>query len=487
MSETHLHQFGLTGAAQAQLAEAGTLLLRDLDSVLASFYQMALSTPASARFFTSDAIVTHAREAQKRHWTKLLSGQLDQDYFDSAERIGRTHARINLPVDLYLSAYAMASSNLLQRLARRLGLRLAGPRARRNAALIGVTSRAFALDMERVTSVTLKIWNEQQESAFRHLDQAIGELARGNLCHEIPSPEQSDYPIEYDGLRVKLNGAARTLEQLLGTISTSMEKLLGIVQQVSTSAADLSSRTSAQAASLEETTAAMQMINDSVRETTGKTRDSDAHVRQARKEMDDSARVVSDTASAMGEIKASSEKIKQIITLIDDIAFQTNLLALNAGVEAARAGDAGRGFAVVAGEVRSLAANASEAAREIRGLIEASGEQVSRGATLVNDAHLSLTRVVEGFGAVSTMVGAIADASAEQSRGLGEVSQSITDLDRITQSNASMVDQTSDAMDGIRTMATGIREQLLELRFRTQPGGDSQWTAGSDPAQRAAG
>ena len=466
MPPASLDLFGLDDRDLGLLREAGTLLVPKLDAVLDRFYEGALSDPDAARHFTSDAVIAHAREAQRRHWSRLLEGRLDDTYFASVDRIGRTHAAINLPLELYMSAYAKAALDLTERLLAAITLKLIGPRRARYRRMMGVLNSAFALDIEQVTSVTFRVWGEEQQKALGHIRTAIGHLARGDLTHSIPGPGESDFPAAYDDVRIDLNAAARHLEAVFASLAHATGQLLQIVDRVGDSTGELSRRTSSQAASLEQTTAAMQLVNDGLRETSGKTSGTRDTFRGAQAEMRSSASIAGDAADVMGTIRASSEKIAQIIGLIDDIAFQTNLLALNAGVEAARAGEAGRGFAVVAGEVRTLAANASDAAQEIRGLIQSSGEQVRDGAILVEKARNAVTRVVADFETMLESIDTIAEVTGEQSSGLQEINQTITDLDRITQSNAAMVDETSDAMSRIREMAQENRRQIGALRFR---------------------
>ncbi|MAE92841.1 MAG: chemotaxis protein [Pelagibaca sp.] len=486
MSQEKLDQFGLTDGDLELLKAAGRVLRPELGKVLEGFYARALADHGSAAFFTSDDRVDHARAAQEAHWSRLLEARFDADYFASLDRIGRTHARIELPLDLYMSAYSAATSDLLERFLAKSAWQLIGPRAARTRRMCGVLNRAFALDIEQVTSITFRIWGEEQKVALDHLACGIREMAQGNLSHAVPGPDDSDFPSKYDDMRRALNEAARTLEGLIAGIGKSMNALQGITSTLATSAEDLSRRTSSQAASLEQTTAAMQMISDSVRETSGKTKETADFFDRAQKEMRDSSRVAGDAADMMGRIKAESEKIAQIIGLIDDIAFQTNLLALNAGVEAARAGEAGRGFAVVAGEVRSLAANSSEAAHEIRMLIQSSAEQVNDGSVLVENARRSIVQVVDSFDEISRIVSDISDATNDQSMGLDEISQSIVDLDRITQSNASMVEQTSGAMSRISAMSQDVQHKISGLVYRSDETGEGASVPGSWDQELAA-
>ncbi len=171
----------------------------------------------------------------------------------------------------------------------------------------------------------------------------------------------------------------------------------------------------------------------------------------------------------MEMIEGSSKAISNIIGVIDDIAFQTNLLALNAGVEAARAGEAGRGFAVVASEVRALAQRSSEAAKEINDLITSSGQQVQRGVSLVHQAGSALTEIVSSVKNISDHVNAIASSAQEQSLGLAEINDAITELDKATQHNTAMVEETTAASQSLKNQA-GLLSKTTS-QFQTQDQG----------------
>ena len=208
---------------------------------------------------------------------------------------------------------------------------------------------------------------------------------------------------------------------------------------MSTASDDLSKRTENQAAALEETAAALDEVTATVQQTAKAAGDARATVTSARADAEAGGLIVSDTVSAMGSIKESSEKISQIIGVIDEIAFQTNLLALNAGVEAARAGEAGRGFAVVASEVRALAQRSSDAAKDIKDLISTSSQHVQRGVTLVDETGKALDKIVSQVANVDTLVSDIASSANEQATGLAEINSAINEMDRVTQRNAEKV------------------------------------------------
>ena len=173
---------------------------------------------------------------------------------------------------------------------------------------------------------------------------------------------------------------------------------------------------------------------------------------------------VSQIVQRMGEIAAASGKIGDITGVIDGIAFQTNILALNAAVEAARAGAHGKGFAVVAAEVRSLAQRAAQAAHEIKGLIQASTSTVESGQHLVKDAGVTMRDIVSGVARATAMVDEICKAAGTQSQGLGEVNQSVTRLDEMTQQNAALVEQSAASAESLRDQAREL--QSLVKRFK---------------------
>ena len=238
--------------------------------------------------------------------------------------------------------------------------------------------------------------------------------------------------------------------------------------EISQASEDLSRRTESQAATLEQTAAAIVELTASVKTSADGARNVENTVQKAREEAETSGEVVQNAVSAMGGIEESSNKISQIISVIDDIAFQTNLLALNAGVEAARAGDAGRGFAVVASEVRALAQRSSEAAMEIKALISESTSQVEQGVDLVGRAGEALHSIVGRVSHISQLISEMAEGAAEQSTGLSEVNIGMSQLDQVTQQNAAMVEEATAAGHTLNSDAVTLSE--LVARFQV---GDS--------------
>ena len=236
--------------------------------------------------------------------------------------------------------------------------------------------------------------------------------------------------------------------------------------EISQASDDLSKRTEQQAASLEETAAALDQITATVRRTAAGARQASDAVTAAKGEAEHSGVVVTQAVSAMGQIEKSSQQISQIIGVIDEIAFQTNLLALNAGVEAARAGDAGRGFAVVAQEVRALAQRSAEAAKEIKGLISTSTQQVGQGVDLVGQTGKALQSIVAKVAEIDTLVSEISSSAQEQATGLAEVNTAVNQMDQVVQQNAAMVEQSTAASHSLANEA----QEMARLVSRFQVG-----------------
>jgi len=304
----------------------------------------------------------------------------------------------------------------------------------------------------------------EQAKVVERLSTALSQLADGDLTHKINTP----FGAEYDLLRQNYN---RTLENLNDTIGSLVAHASGIrsrSDEMSASSDDLSRRTENQAATLEETAAALDEMTSSVKSAAAGAREVESVAQNARKDAEESEPVVKNAVTAMTEIESSSEQISQIIGVIDDIAFQTNLLALNAGVEAARAGEAGRGFAVVASEVRALAQRSSDAAKQIKGLISESSGQVERGVALVGQAGEVLTRIAGHINNMSGLVGEIASGAEEQSTGLGEINIGVTQLDKVTQQNAAMVEEVTANSHALHGDAAELAE--LVTRFKLANG-----------------
>jgi len=262
-----------------------------------------------------------------------------------------------------------------------------------------------------------------------------------------------------DEIRIKFNAAVAHVDAVMAKVIRQSVELVGDADAIRSASEELSSRTEHQAATLEQSAAALEELSTAVRNTTEQSRDARGKAHQAKDDTSRSSEVIRNAMQAMEQIADSSKKISSITGVIDEIAFQTNLLALNAGIEAARAGDAGRGFAVVASEVRALAQRSSDAARQIAELIGDSTRQVEQGVKLVGEAEGAMGKIDGGVSEILELIRTIAAAAEEQSIGLTEMNKAIADLDRVTQQNAAMAEESSDAIRRLGDKATDMQTE----------------------------
>ncbi|ARE39375.1 Methyl-accepting chemotaxis protein I (serine chemoreceptor protein) [Rhodovulum sp. P5] len=302
---------------------------------------------------------------------------------------------------------------------------------------------------------------QAQESVTDKLAAAMAALSEGDLSRTL----DDRFPYGFEPIRENFNKSVLNLREILASVVDNANEIHVRAEEIADSSDDLSRRTENQAATLEETAAALDELTSSVRASADGASQVESVAREARHNAEKSGEVVDKAVEAMSEIKRSSDGIVQIIGVIDDIAFQTNLLALNAGVEAARAGEAGRGFAVVASEVRALAQRSSEAAREIKQLISGSTDHVESGVELVNRTGEALTDIVKSVSNISDLISGITSGAQEQSIGLGEINVGVTELDKVTQQNAAMVEEATAAANTLKQEATNMKGLVSQFRL----------------------
>ena len=291
--------------------------------------------------------------------------------------------------------------------------------------------------------------------------QAAQRMARGDLS-------QSDHMEGRDELAQLSQALEDTRNQLhstVGNVRQNAEAVATASAEIAQGNQDLSARTESQASALEQTAASMEELSSQVNHNADNARQANQLASSASAVAAKGGEVVGRVVHTMKDINDSSRKISDIISVIDGIAFQTNILALNAAVEAARAGEQGRGFAVVASEVRSLAGRSAEAAKEIKGLINASVEKVEHGTALVDEAGTTMAEVVSSIRRVSDLVGEISSASSEQAAGVAQVGEAVTQMDQATQQNAALVEQMAAAASSLKSQAGELVETVAVFKL----------------------
>ncbi|MFW7342481.1 methyl-accepting chemotaxis protein [Pollutimonas sp. H1-120] len=293
--------------------------------------------------------------------------------------------------------------------------------------------------------------------AGTHFDRIAG----GDLTQRVEVRSRNEIGVLYEALRRMQESLTRTVS----TVRQGVEEITLGSREIFMGNTDLSSRTEQQAASLQETAASMEQLASTVRQNTDNATQADTLAKSASDVAARGGQAVSAVVDTMSEISTSSGKMVEIVGVIDGIAFQTNILALNAAVEAARAGEQGKGFAVVAGEVRSLAQRSAQAAKEIKVLIEESQLKVAAGAKQAGQAGEIMQEVVGSVQGVTTIMGEISSASHEQSDGIEQVNQAVTQMDSVVQQNAALVEEAAAAAGSLQDQATRLAEAVAVFKI----------------------
>ncbi len=336
---------------------------------------------------------------------------------------------------------------------------------------IGDLGRALTLVADRLREFDERLEQEkeqakQQDYAVTELGGGLKRLAAGDFSRAISSA----FAEEYEPLRVDYNDTLARLGDTIAELKTFSSTIGDQTEKMGRDSNELSQRTENQASTLEETAAAIDQITETISLNSEELRSAEQLIIEADGQVKDGRAVVEKTTKAMDKIEESADEIGSIIRVVDDIAFQTNLLALNAGVEAARAGDAGRGFAVVAAEVRQLALRSTEAVSQIKTLIETSNTNVGTGVGLVRETEKVLMEIVQRMEGISTVVSSVAAGASEQSNSISEINAGVNNLDRVTQQNAMMVENSNASAQALNSEAGNLMQMLDKFNIAGQSG-----------------
>ena len=443
------------------------------------------SDPALGAYFKEDSAASVKKAAELlKQIEPLIAGErekalfakiLEQRKVYSASRDGAVKAKADGDVEgaaaILDSAFTPAAKvyqDLLQELVTMQRESIDATAKRIDASAVHDTTVISLLTLFAVAFGVLCSWL-LTTGITRPLRQALAlaeTVAAGDLTQTVTTTAKD----ETGALLTALGNMNNNLVDIVSRVRSGTDSIATASSEIAAGNLDLSSRTEQQAGSLEETASSMEELTSTVRQNADNARQANQLAITAAGIASRGGSVVAEVVATMGSINESSRKIVDIISVIDGIAFQTNILALNAAVEAARAGEQGRGFAVVAGEVRNLAQRSSQAAKEIKGLIDDSVSKVGAGAKLVDQAGTTMDEVVSSVRRVTDIIGEISSASQEQTHGIGQVNQAITQMDQVTQQNAALVEEAAAAAGSLQEQAHGLAQVVSVFKLREQPG-----------------
>ncbi len=448
----------LTDSHYAVFADIKALINRHAPQALDHLYAQISENPECIELLPTKELRAHASKAQLQHWTQMFSAKFDGEAVARSERIGELHAGAGLSPFYYANGYAIVLEEVVfKALTGGMLKRVAG---RRLARVVSTLVRTALLDMQVALSAYAEAEASARDVMTERLGKALATMAEGDLSQPLGDLPQAYVQIEqdFDNMRRHISGA------LMQMTKSAKDVQLGS-NEISTAANELALRTEKQAATLARAAEALRGVSDGITTTAASARLVNTSVSEAEAHAQYGGSIVKSSVLAMDKIKKSSEEIAQITDVIEAISFQTNLLALNAGVEAARAGDAGRGFAVVASEVRALAQRTSESASNIKQLIARSAEDVTEGVDLVAKTGAALDKIIEKVTNATSQARDIASSSQSQADAMQGIAGQIQEMDRDTQHNAAMSEQSNAAARSLSQLAQDMARKVGQFRL----------------------
>ncbi|WP_253190568.1 globin-coupled sensor protein [Sphingomonas sp. LM7] len=414
-----------------------------IGKALDRFYARAQRTPETARFFSDTAHMAKAKAAQEKHWDHIASGDFDSVYFESTRRIGSTHARIGLEPRWYVGSYAIVVEELVRGVAKRTSLwkrivALLRPDAAHDTTI--ALAKAALLDMELSLSVYFEEAQASRNAAVAQFERVLASLADGDLTQELTA-----MPASFAALERSYNGSLAKIRTMIAQVAEGAGRIDAGVGEIAVASEDLARRTEGNAASLEQTSAAITQMDGRLKTSADAARSTVTRADQAIATVAGGRGIADEAVQAMTRVNESAKGIDSVIEGLDKIAFQTRVLAMNAAVEAGRAGEAGRGFAVVADLVSALAMRAEEEAGRARDQLTATQTDIVAAVEMVQKVDGALANISEDVSQVHALLGNMAADNSAQAIAIGEISSAVGTMDRTTQQNAAMVEETSAA------------------------------------------
>ncbi|ASK21223.1 MULTISPECIES: methyl-accepting chemotaxis protein [unclassified Halomonas] len=421
-------------------------------------------TPSSFAFLSSggETVIAHPDAALTLKPLSRISDTLSPASIEQLSAAPDTWEPINVDgLDKRLSVTPIAGTDW------ELGVALDEHEATAGLRAILKSSLLTLIAIIAVTALLLSLWLKRAFAGLERARDALDDIAsgEGDLTRRLPE-QGSDEVAQICGA---FNRFVGKMEAVLVDVRTSSDSVHHAANEIALGGQDLSRRTDNAASSLQQTSASIEQITSTVEHTAASAQEANKLSQTATNVAKEGGQVVANVVTTMEDISQASHKIGEIVTLMNSIAFQTNLLALNASVEAARAGEHGRGFAVVADEVRKLAGRSSEAANDIQKLIEDSQSRVNNGTVLVQNAGATMQDIVAHITRVTDVLEEINSATSEQSDGIKQINIAVSELDRMTQENAAMVEESTTAAEQLKEQADHLKGTISSFKLSQHP------------------